>query len=1203
MSDPILQQPALEPFQPNDTFIERTAPVTMGETFKANLEEYFSSAISGTLSEAEGLPARDIGFNINDYLLERNIDPKSPAGRRISTYGLNEKSANRVYELYLQEIRNQEILEKAGFAKTILSDPIFLAEMAALGGTSAVIRKGIKEGVEETLEQSAKTFLTPVERSLAQRTIAVRQSNLLAKKGFKVANAEAAFFEGTSNALMLVNDLESGESPSDALRSAAINQLTAQGIASVLGYGIGRVGDRLVSPQQSESVARSYQTSLENLRQLAEGIDSKPTREVVMADPVPDVSVDQLTMTGEWFTNSIFYKALPTPVKAVMGVNSKATKDVRLRFMRLVNDSGVMFKLNQLGLGFGKSVFQESGELAGKWGGVYNQIHEIWGEVSPSGNYNVADMQISNTLETIKKRRGKESLTFEDFGQHVTDLYINNKTPTTDAESRAVEVLRGYFDEWDKMLNDVGLLGGTQTLVRRKANVEGRISSMENVFEDIVQSNRNFLEDQITKLDGFIDTMNKTQAARGLTNAQIARRQELIDDQAKLSQALEASYSIRTMADAVRVIDNLSLRPKQAQALKKLEAHVTEMKDRLDNINAYLDGSAVDKGLRENFFPRYFDRRKIESNRAAFEAKLTRHYMNQPSVWGWDEKTKRYVRTVLDSDEASARRRAQQTTDEILELVDDDGFEEFAYFGAGRSKHLLHRKLDIPNSEVQEFMVTDLKQVLIAYNEKMAPKYAFARQFRTDTGAPATIDDIIAQNTREMRKEDIPQKEIDRINKEFIGSYDRIVGRVLTKPDTMSSRVAQWLTTAAQWTYLGGAGFAAIADFSNVFLDHEMRTIMRGVVSLADDNSLTMAKKEMQKAGDGFEVIAGTYQMKFMESLTSDPLRSGLTDKINTGFYKFNLLSQVTMLAKTFESMFRGHTLIDASRKLANDKATKFETELLARYNIDKAMAARIASMPFDETKNKFILPNTDAWEDQAALSAFRSALKSGVMNRIIMGTPADKPLMMSGKTYLPMHIAETIGMKESKRVKGYAEVEHPMLAIPFTFYTYTVGALNKVTTNYAQGAVRNPAIHTAIAMFLGYNIVKARTPTFAWNEMDTEDKILRSFDFSGLAALYSDVFYRTLEMGMAFDVQNPLPFEPKFKEDPDAVGGVVSLFGAPADYAYNFVKSAQDFARGDYGDGTEQMVRQIPLIWNMFIKDYTNVIKNELGDLAREYE
>ena len=1188
MTDPILETPELESFPEKTPDIVRTTP-TYGETFVANMQEYFSAPISGTIAEAQGLPERDLGFNVVQYLIDHGIDPKSPEGRRISQYGLNESSAERVRQLILQEARNQEIFEKAGFAKSILSDPIFLGEVAITGGVIAAARKTARTAVEKSIIGVAKH----------------RQNELLRKKGFRIANSEAVFFEGTSNVLNLANNLEGNADADQALITAATNQLTAQGIASVLGYGVGRVLEKKISGPQQKSVAQSFEESVKNLRELNEGIDAKPKKfsEVKMADALPEVNDDDLLLTGEWFTNSIFYRALPTPVKAVMGKSSKATKDVKLRFMRLVNDGGVLFKLNQLSKSFGESVFQEAGGLSGKWNSIYNELHEIWGEVSTSGNYNIVDMQISDTIEHIKKLRGKESLTFQDFGQHVSDLYINNKTPQTDAESRAVEALRAYFDEWDKMLNDVGLLSGTGTLIKRQGNIEGRIASMENVFDDIIKSNREYLESQVTKLDGFIDTMDKTQKTKGLTDAQLKRREQLLSDKTKLSTALEASYMVRSIDDAIRMIDDLSVTPKQKSAIEKLDGHIAEMKERLDNVNSYLDGSAVEKGLRENFFPRYFDRRKIAANRETFEDILTQHYMEEPFVWGWDEKTKRYVKKMLDNDRASAQRRAKQTTDEILELVDDDGFEQFAYFGKGRSKHLLHRALDIPNSKVQEFMVTDLKQVLVAYNEKVAPKYAFARQFRTENGNPATIDDVIEQNTRDMRKEGIDEAEINRINKEFIGSYDRIVGRVLTKPDGVTSRAAQWLQTAAQWTYLGGAGIAAVADFSNIFMDHQIKTIMKGLASLADDNSITMAKKELQKAGDGMEVVAGTYQMKFMESLSSDPFRSGLTDKINSGFYKFNLLAQMTTLAKTMDGMFRTHTILESAMAVADGGGTKFQKEFLARYNIDPVMAKRIASSPIEKTKNGFILGNTDAWTDKAALRAFRSALKSGVMNRIIMGTPADKPLAMSGKSYLPMHIAKSLGMKESKRVKGYAEIEHPMLAIPFTFYTYTVGALNKVTTNYAQGAVRNPAIHFAVAMFLGYNIVKFRTPDWAWNEMDIEDKILRAFDFSGLAAIYSDMFYRSLEIGMAFDIENPLPFQPKFKEDPDAVGGVVSIFGAPADYAYGFVKSGKEFARGEYGDGTESFVRQIPLVWNVFIKERMNEIKNALGDFARTFE
>ena len=65
--------------------------------------------------------------------------------------------------------------------------------------------------------------------------------------------------------------------------------------------------------------------------------------------------------------------------------------------------------------------------------------------------------------------------------------------------------------------------------------------------------------------------------------------------------------------------------------------------------------------------------------------------------------------------------------------------------------------------------------------------------------------------------------------------------------------------------------------------------------------------------------------MKWLESLSNDPFRSGLTDKINNAFYQFNLLSQITLLAKTLESTFRAHTIIEAATRFANDGASDWE--------------------------------------------------------------------------------------------------------------------------------------------------------------------------------------------------------------------------------------------------------------------------------------
>lgn len=1175
------------------------------DTFGAYVQKRFIGPAIETAVNARGLPQVDKSFNFNEYVSSRGISLDSQLAQYLQRYSVNQEAVDDALKRYNRNQEAQSIIERSGFVKQMFGDPLLLAEISTGYWTLSAVKKGATSVGKKSFENSV---IQGFDRTLAE-------------KGLRSTVGATAFFEGTGNVLDASTRINFNEDIDTVLKQEALEQTFAVVLSGIVGLGSGKYLDRRIA--QQAQAKKAYAIAMENATNFAAGVRSRPDKVYDMTskdnivnfgDPVPEMPKGSVSFMGEWFTNSIFYRAVPTPMKT--WIQSVAPDITKLRFLKLANDGGVGFKFNQLGLGVGRSVHQEAGELGGKWGDVYNNIHDLWSKSTTRGGATVLDVPIQNTLEKIRKLRGKESLTFEDFGQHVVDIYIRQvPTNTLDPlEREAVEKLSSYFKEWEGLLNNVGLLGKTDSIIARTNNAEGKLDSTESIMTDILNSNKKFLETEskkitksITKKKTTLANLNKTFETRGLTAKQTELRAKLIDEipsledvYERISKSLVARYNVKTIADLNKVIDDLNLSSKQKKALTNLSKFRDDLTDRVNNLKAYLDGA---DDTVEPFFPRYFNRRAIVQNRDQFTQILRNWYKDNSKIWDWDENKRRFVQKELDNSDDAVQSRAEKTVREILDETDDD-VNIGAYFGAGKSKHLMHRKLDVPNSLVKDFMVTDLKDILVAYNSKIAPKYAFARQFRTADGNAATIDDLVAQNTKEMQEAGMKEAAINRLNKDFIATYDRIVGRVITKPDTISSRAAEWLRTATQWTYLGGAGQAAIADFANLFMDHEFKTIAKGIASSIEEGSVKMAAKELKKAGDGFELIAGQFHLKYMESLSSNPFNNALTDKINNGFYTFNLLGPMTLAAKNMDALFRGHTIIDIAVKKNNGaKLSEWETTFLARYNITDDQAKRIATSPIQKTKNELYLPNTDAWTDQGAVEAFRSALRAGVTNRIIMGTPADKPLAMSGKTYLPMHIAESIGMKESKRVKGYAELESPLLALPFTFYTYTVGALNKVTTNYAQGLVRNQAAHFGVAMFLGYNIVKARTPSFAWNEMDMEDKALRAFDFSGVAAFYSDMFYRSLEMGMAFDLDNPTPFEPKFKQVPDAIGGISSVAGAPADYAYDNVKMLQMFARGQYGEGMEQAVMNIPLLGNMFIKNIRNDLKQVLGNFGESLE
>jgi hypothetical protein len=253
-------------------------------------------------------------------------------------------------------------------------------------------------------------------------------------------------------------------------------------------------------------------------------------------------------------------------------------------------------------------------------------------------------------------------------------------------------------------------------------------------------------------------------------------------------------------------------------------------------------------------------------------------------------------------------------------------------------------------------------------------------------------------------------------------------------------------------------------------------------------------------------------------------------------------------------------------------------------------------------TGGELILPNTEAWTDVEAVNEFRNALRSGVMNRVIMGGPEDKPITMDGVAYIPDHVAKTLPyydkMPRDPRVKGYVRVESGFLALPFTFYSFVVGALNKITGNMAAGAVRNKTAHIAVAMMLGYSVTKFRTPEWAWDKMDTEDKIMRSFDMSGIAALQSDLLYRAITMAHELGAEDKFPIQPKYSGGYDPLGSFVSLGGAPADWTLEVMRSVKQMVEGDVGEGAKSLINMIPLIETMVTGD---ALKDTMKDIVGE--
>ena len=197
----------------------------------------------------------------------------------------------------------------------------------------------------------------------------------------------------------------------------------------------------------------------------------------------------------------------------------------------------------------------------------------------------------------------------------------------------------------------------------------------------------------------------------------------------------------------------------------------------------------------------------------------------------------------------------------------------------------------------------------------------------------------------------------------------------------------------------------------------------------------------------------------------------------------------------------------------------------------------------------------------------FRTAMNSGIMNTVLMGTPADKPIAVDGVFYVPMHVARKFGMSEDKKFKGYARIENGLLGMPFQFMSYSFAAANKITASLAQGQIKNRAVAITASMGLGYMGMELKYKDWQMEQMSWPDVIARSFDASGVAALHSDLFYTAMSI----------------------LDAALAVGGAGPSYAVDVGRGVKELLDGNYGQGANELVRRLPTAQLWFLKDEIN--------------
>lgn len=929
--------------------------------------------------------------------------------------------------------------------------------------------------------------------------------------------------------------------------------------------------DQLKKYMQKTQVGSEYVSKLEHFQSINSRLKQLNERELdnKIAITGRRKAIDKLNegfnFAKNIYINSPLFKWVHNPIKDLL-MDKTATAISKYHVLKLGFDSGLNLELVKRGKKFGNSILQRKAQHMVKLYDFTIDMRSFYLQsvgMSPlrAGDSLFAMEQVEWQKLYLKPRNlmgGGKQKSEQEFFHDVTVRYIRGEDGDSDLETAAINYMRKVFKKEKIEKEAVGLLGGGNfdrgKVARLKMDIEASQKARDKNLAKIADMEK-------TIKDGFFIKNNERIKLGSQGEAKlryhIARNKEW-----------DANY--------VKSISNKT--DKLNEILKKLD----DIAEARKSGKEYFD---------EDFFPRNFNVPMIRANMEEFEELLTSELMK--STYRVLDDGSRKSGTLSRAD---ANKLAQDTIRKILGESED--IVEDIFVGTGVSKHLRSRVLDIPNSKLIKFIHTDPFAVYKKYVQQTSGMVEFKREY----GIFKTIDDIQDDIFEEAFRKGLSIEDAERHFMQVRYMYDRVVtNRLHDNPYSWDRRLVGMSRTLAQLSYLGSVVFSTMAEPSVIMMNHGVGKTLSAMFEAFFNPKVRASIKETAKAGEAIDLTLGTSHQRFVNEMSFNAMSDSFWDKAKNGFYIMNGLSVVTTALKRLDGIVRIDHYINTALKISNPekygKASKFEVEYLLRYNIGKKEAAKIEGLVDNGTiqkskddKSGLWLANTEKWTDIELRDEFRSSVASGVLNTILMGTPADKPKLVDGIVFIRTSTMNKAGLggliKESKDYPGYVKFDVPVLGMPFQFFSYSFAAVNKVTASLTQGALKSRVMAPLIGVGLAYFSLSLRKPDYVWDKMSMQDRMLQSFEYSGVAALYMDLFYEALHTTLALRGENITGgfISPKYKDT--AHESLVGIMGAGPSHTFDIGQAINEMLRGDLGKGASDLMKISPFLSLPYFKN-----------------
>lgn len=459
-----------------------------------------------------------------------------------------------------------------------------------------------------------------------------------------------------------------------------------------------------------------------------------------------------------------------------------------------------------------------------------------------------------------------------------------------------------------------------------------------------------------------------------------------------------------------------------------------------------------------SYFTRVYDRRAIRQNRNALKGRIVR----------WLE------REQGDTGDAIEPGELEIVADQLIDAILGHPIDRIPFIKVPVARGpLKERTFLIPDEEIEDFLVSDVGEVMSRYARTMSADIEMTRRFgRPDPGedlAKRIMDDA---NKQADDMPDGPAKE------KFLKQAEREAGVV----QTLVERVRGVDTRPADPSYmglrrmgkvardlnfvrlLGKVTLSSIPDLGRVFTQEGTARTM-GVLLRGFGNGfkeVRMGIKEARMAGTALDM----WRSQTLSAVLDVGARYGETsraekvlDQGTQHFANFTGINRWNTALKGITSTLATSRLLSTTEKLLKgQKLTSREIRKLARSGIDETMARRIADQAehWEREADGIIFANTEAWTDGAAREAFRDAILRDVDNTIITPTAGDAPLWTSSEWGKTVFQFKRFSGAAVQRITVSALQERDMVTLNGLMAMIGLGALSTALRDIAtDGSVR----------------------------------------------------------------------------------------------------------------------------------------------------